>query len=195
MEIILASSSPRRKILLKTLLNNFGLKFKVQPAGITEYFPPKIKNIHSFVCELALEKAKEVSKKNKGIIIGADTVVVYGEKIFNKPIDSNDAIKMLRFLSGKTHKVITGIAIIDSVSKSVNKFHETTFVTFRKLKKSEIEFYVKSGSPMDKAGAYGIQDDFGSTFVSKINGDYFNVVGLPIVKTYFALKKALKMRI
>jgi septum formation protein len=194
-DIILASASPRRKYLLDMLLSNFGLKFLVKPANIAEYFPLKIENIPDFVCNLALEKAKEVSKKYEGVVIGADTVVVYGQRILNKPDDSTGAAGMLRFLSGKTHKVITGVAIADTIRRKNYKIYETTAVTFRKLEKNEIDFYVSSGSSMDKAGAYGIQDDFGSTFVSKINGDYFNVVGLPIVKTYLVLKKVLGLRI
>ncbi len=112
-----------------------------------------------------------------------------GSKILGKPNNKAEAKKMLGFLSGKTHKVITGIGIIDTINGISHKTFETTYVTFRKLSKKEIEFYVASGSPMDKAGAYGIQDDFGGTFVKKIKGDYFSIMGLPIVKTYLLLKK------
>jgi septum formation protein len=98
---------------------------------------------------------------------------------------------MLKSLSGKEHKVYTGIAIIDKEHDLIYKTHETTKVKFRKISDKEIMFYVSGGSPMDKAGAYGIQDDFGSTFVEKINGDYFNVVGLPVVKTYLGLNRVL----
>jgi septum formation protein len=177
------------------LLGNFGLKFRIVPANIEEYFPKKIQNIAIFVSNLALEKAKEVAKRKSGIIIGADTVVVLGGRILGKPSNRAGAKKMLGLLSGKTHKVITGIGIIDTVKGSTYKTFETTHVTFRKLSKEEIDFYVTSGSPMDKAGAYGIQDDFGSTFVKKINGDYFNIMGLPIVKTYLLLKKVLDIGI
>jgi septum formation protein len=176
------------------LLRNFGLKFQVEIANINEYIPEKIQNIPDFACGLAFDKAKEVSEISKGVIIGADTVVNIGNKILGKPSDVNEASKMLHTLSGKTHKVITGIAIINNITNKTIKTFETTSVTFRKLSLKEIKFYVSSGSPMDKAGAYGIQDDFGSTFVSKINGDYFNVVGLPIVKTYLALSKMLNFK-
>ncbi len=194
-EIILASASPRRKYLLEVLLRNFGLKFRVEPANIAEHFPEAIGNIPLFVSKLALEKAKAVKSGSRAVVIGADTVVVLGNKILNKPEDKKDAVKMLGFLSGKTHEVITGIAVLDKAKNRSYKTFETTLVTFRRLSKSEIDFYVRSGSPLDKAGAYGIQDDFGSTFVKRIEGDYFNVVGLPIVKTYLALKKALDLRI
>lgn len=194
-KIILASASPRRKFLLNMLLSNFGLTFSVVPSNIEEYFPEKIKNLQLLVSKLALQKSLEVAKKKKGIIIGADTVVVLGNNILGKPTDADDAKKMLKLLSGKTHKVITGVGIIDTIDNKVYRIHESTQVTFRKLDKKEIHFYVQTGSPMDKAGAYGIQDDFGSTFVSKIAGDYFNIVGLPIVKTYLALKKALDISI
>jgi septum formation protein len=96
---------------------------------------------------------------------------------------------MLKFLSGKSHKVYTGLVILDSISGKIYKTFETTSVKFRKLSLKEIKFYVKGGSPMDKAGAYGIQDDLGSTFVEKITGDYFNIVGLPLLKTYTGLSK------
>ena len=96
---------------------------------------------------------------------------------------------MLKMLSGKTHKVFTGVSILNSSENKRITFYDVTKVTFRKLSNKEIDFYVQTGSPMDKAGAYGIQDDLGSTFVSVINGDFFNVVGLPVIKTYLGLKK------
>jgi septum formation protein len=195
LKIILASSSPRRKYLLQMLLGNFGLKFEVIPANIEEYFPEKISRIDSFTENLAYMKAKDVSQKYKGIVIGADTIVVLGGKIMGKPVNKRDAVKMLKGLSGKSHKVYTGVAIIDSVKNTAHKFHEVTSVKFRKLLSKEINFYVNSGSPMDKAGAYGIQDDFGSIFIEKIDGDYFNVVGLPVVKTYLVLKKILGIKL
>jgi septum formation protein len=195
MEIILASASPRRKYLLGVLLSNFGLKFRVEPANIVEFFPESIRNIPLFVSKLALEKANVIAAKREAIVIGADTVVVLGNKILNKPEHHDEAAEMLHLLSGKTHRVITAIAVVDKARRRSYKTFESTFVTFRKLTGREINFYVESGSPLDKAGAYGIQDDFGSTFVKKIDGDYFNVVGLPIVKTYLLLKKVLDLRI
>jgi septum formation protein len=193
-KIILASASPRRKYLLEMLLGNFGLKFTVEAANIAEHFPDSINNLPDYVSRLAGKKASVVASRRKAVVIGADTVVLLGSSILNKPESKAEAKRMLSALSGKTHTVITGIAFVDSVNNTKFRTHEKTRVTFRKLTKGEIDFYVEGGSPMDKAGAYGIQDDFGSTFVSKINGDYFNVVGLPIVKTYLALNKFLKLR-
>jgi septum formation protein len=177
------------------LLSNFGLKFRVEPANIEEFFPKRIKNIENHVSMLALEKAVAVAGRKKAVVIGADTIVILGKKILNKPLSRKEAVFMIETLSGRTHRVITGIAIVDSEKGCSYRMHETTDVTFRKLNRKEIEYYVRTDSPLDKAGAYGIQDDFGSTFVSKINGDYFNVVGLPIVKTYLALKKVLDLRL
>ena len=97
-------------------------------------------------------------------------------------------------LSGKTHKVYTGLVILNSYSNKLYKTYEVTKVKFRKLLSKEIDFYVNSNAPMDKAGAYGIQDDFGSTFIEKIEGDYFNVVGLPLLKTYIGLKNFVKLK-
>ena len=169
--IILASASPRRKLLLKALLKNFGLKFDVIQANIVEYIPEKVRNYGNFAANLAELKALEVAVKNNGIIIAADTIVVFKGKILGKPNTQSDAKKMLKLLSGNTHRVYTGLVIFDTSGDKLYKTFEVTSVKFRKLSYREIEFYVSTGSPMDKAGSYGIQDDFGSTFVEKINGD------------------------
>lgn len=174
------------------LLKNFGLKFVVIPANIAEYIPQKIRNFADFVMGLAYEKAAYVAKKHDGIVLGADTIVVLNGKVLGKPQNKHQARQMLKMLSGRVHKVYTGLVIADFVNSMIYKTYEVTKVKFRKLSDKEISFYVSGGSPMDKAGAYGIQDDFGSTFVERINGDYFNVVGLPIVKTYLGLNKILK---
>ncbi len=192
-QIILASSSPRRKLLLNALLKNFGLKFAVIPANIVEIIPKNVQKFGYFALNLAKIKALEVAKSQKGLIIAADTIVVINNRILGKPENPEKAVKMLKELSGKEHKVYTGLVILDSISGEIYKTFEVTKVKFRKLLSSEIEFYVKGGSPMDKAGAYGIQDDLGSTFVEKISGDYFNIVGLPVLKTYTGLKKFIKM--
>jgi septum formation protein len=194
-QIILASTSPRRKYLLEMILSNFGLKFDIIPANIKEYIPEKVKNYGDLVKKLAIKKAELVAKDNDGIIIGADTIVVLEDKVMGKPVSAMEAKLMLRKLSGRQHKVYSGISVINSTSKTRVIDYEVTSVFFRTLKEDEINFYVESGSPMDKAGAYGIQDDFGSTFVEKINGDYFNVVGLPVVKTYLALKQIMKINL
>jgi septum formation protein len=192
-KIFLASSSPRRKYLFSMLLNNFGLKFQVKPANIEEYIQKEASNYSVLVKRLAYNKAKTVSIKHKGIVLGADTIVVIGDKILGKPKSAREAGRMLQTLSGNWHKVYTGIVFINSVTSYIYQAYEVTRVKFRKLDPDEIDFYIKSGSPLDKAGAYGIQDDFGSTFVEKISGDYFNIVGLPILKTYLGLKKVLKL--
>ncbi len=186
-KIILASSSPRRKLLLNALLKNFGLKFDVIQANIVEYIPERVKNYGKFAADLAELKALEVAVNNDGLIIAADTIVVYKDRILGKPESSAGAVKMLRTLSGNQHKVYTGLVVFDTSSDKLYKSFEVTSVKFRKIPLREINFYVNTGSPMDKAGAYGIQDDFGSTFVEKISGDYFNVVGLPVFRLYSAL--------
>jgi len=191
-KIILASGSPRRKMLLNALLKKFGLKFVVIPANIEEYIPAKINDFGKFTADLAELKALEVAQNNNGLIIAADTIVVYKNKVLGKPGSKSEAKKMLNLLSGKKHNVFTGICIVDTEKNQYIKTYEKTEVSFRKLQNKEIEFYVNSGSPMDKAGSYGIQDDLGSTFVKNINGDYFNVVGLPVLKLYLNMSKFIK---
>lgn len=180
---ILASQSPRRKHLLKLL----GLKFKS--------FHPQIEENHRgekpvyYAKKLAEDKAEVANKKfqNK-IIIAADTIVVIDGKILEKPKSPDDAKRMLRTLSGKTHIVYTAICLINQNNKKKLIDVEKTFVTFRKLTSKEIDEYVESGSCLDKAGSYGIQDDLGAVFVEKINGCYYNVVGLPLQKLYLMLQ-------
>ncbi|MBO6620596.1 MAG: septum formation inhibitor Maf [Balneola sp.] len=188
MKIILASQSPRRKKLLEQL----GLQFEVIPSSVNENNdePDPVKLVES----LAFQKANDVSKSNpESLIIGSDTVVVYKNKILGKPENKNEASIMLNELSGKQHFVYTGVALIktdhqSSIANSLN-FSETTIVHFSKLDQSEIDSYINTGSPMDKAGSYGIQDDWGAVFVKQIEGDFYNVVGLPINRLYFELKK------
>lgn len=193
MRIILASKSPRRRYLLKMLLGNFGLKFDAIPANIVEFYGDNVKNYGSLVIKLARQKAFKVYEKQQGTIIAADTIVVLHNKILGKPTTKDEAKRILKLLSGRTHKVYTGLSILSS-NQSYESY-EVTNVSFRRLLDEEVDFYVNSGSPMDKAGAYGIQDDFGSTFIRKIDGDYFNVVGLPLLKTYIGLKKFIKFHL
>jgi septum formation protein len=139
---------------------------------------------------LARDKAESVAEVlGNGIFIGADTIVVLEGEYLAKPADAADAVRMLERLSGRTHAVITGVAILEYPERTIELFHEETFVTFRRIPRSEIEEYVAGGSPMDKAGAYGIQDDYGAVFVTRIEGCYYNVVGLPLSHTYSALRK------
>jgi septum formation protein len=186
-QYILASQSPRRKQLLKLL----GLNFKV--------FHPQIEENHkgekplTYAKKLAEEKAEAANRKFKNkIIIAADTIVVIDNRILEKPISENDAKRMLKTLSGRTHIVYTAICVINQLNGKKITDYEKTFVTFRKLNPAEIDEYIKTGSCMDKAGAYGIQDDLGAVFVSKVNGCYYNVVGLPLQKLYLILNSITK---
>lgn len=181
--IILASTSPRRKHLLKKL----GVPFTIVASDFDEKFNPRFgpKKQAEF---LSLQKAEIVAKRLKeGIVIGADTVVALENEIFGKPKDEKEAKTILKKLSGKMHLIVTGITIIDAKSKKrVTKSIETK-VWFRHLTSSEISNYIQREKPFDKAGAYAMQD-LGSIFIKKIEGDYFGAVGLPL----FALAKELK---
>jgi len=186
-QYILASQSPRRKLLLKLL----GLNFKV--------FHPQIEENHRgekpliYAKKLAQEKAEAANQKFKNkIIIAADTIVVIDNHILEKPRSESDARRMLKTLSGRTHVVYTAICAINQLNGKKITDYEKTFVTFRKLTSVEIDEYIKTGSCMDKAGAYGIQDDLGAVFVSKVNGCYYNVVGLPLQKLYLILNSITK---
>ena len=184
MKIILASGSPRRHLLL----NMINLPHEVIPSSVEEIVNPTLKP-HEVAEELALQKGSDVAQSNPGkLIIAADTIVVLENIILGKPSNFGEAFSMLTQLSGRTHEVITGVALIKGNASEKTVFHVSTSVTFAKLTPAEIKAYIQTGSPMDKAGSYGIQDDFGSLFVSRIDGDYFNVVGLPIQKLYETLK-------
>ena len=176
-ELILASGSPRRKELLETA----GLDFKVIVADVDERIPDGA-TPQEAVKALALQKAQAVAKDyEKSIVIGADTVVVCDGEILGKPKNEDDAFNMLRSLSGRTHSVCTGVALINDTE--IRNFCEVTEVEFYNLSDDEIKAYIKTGEPMDKAGAYGIQGK-GCVLVKQIVGDYFNVVGLPVSKVY-----------
>lgn len=182
-KIILASASPRRQELLKQI----GLQFDVLVEPVDETFPADALP-GAAVCEVARRKAHAVLNTVKeGIIIGADTVVVLGDKILGKPTGNDDAVNTLTMLSGCEHLVITGFCVIDSVTGQEAAASATTRVFFRQLTSAEILSYVNSGEPMDKAGAYGIQG-LGALLVDKIEGCYFNVVGLPLTKVALTLR-------
>jgi septum formation protein len=142
---------------------------------------------------LSERKARDIGfKVPSGIILGADTIVVIGDEILTKPADKEDAVRMLMRLSGEKHEVYTGFTILEVPSwRSVTEC-ERTEVWFRKLSMDEIIRYVEGGSPMDKAGAYGIQDDFGAVFVNRVCGDFYNVVGLPLSRFYCAFMSFMK---
>lgn len=180
--LILASSSPRRK----ELLTNLGLTFEVSASLIDEIIDASATPAE-IVISLAQQKAIDVSKQfPDSFVIGADTIVVKDSIILGKPKDEQDANNMLKMLSGQTHSVYTGVAI---VKKSVpTTFFVETAVTFWPLTDEEIDQYIQSGEPFDKAGSYGIQG-LGATLVKEIKGDYFSVVGLPVSRLIRELKK------
>ena len=183
---VLASGSPRRRRLLEQL----GLSFEVRVPDVDETPPPDA-TPQDVVLKLALDKAERVAESVPGaLILAADTVVFLDGDLLNKPTDEADARRMLRLLSGQTHTVCTGIAIIHAASDRCVTAAVDTRVTFGNLDDDEIARYVSTGSPMDKAGGYGIQDDYGALFVSRIDGDYYNVVGLPLHRFYRLLRTA-----
>ncbi len=186
MQIILASQSPRRSELLKQL----GLNFQIRIANIDESNSMGLK-ASELVQYLAFEKAKAVAENSSldrdSIVIGADTVVVKDGAILGKPRDKQDAFNMLKGLSGSWHEVMTGIAVIDANSFKYDKCVEITRVKMKELKDETINAYINSGEPLDKAGAYGIQG-LGAVLIDRIEGCYFNVVGLPISKLSDILK-------
>jgi len=173
--VILASASPRRKELLAKL----GLTFKIVPAHIDESMLPGEKPLEH-VRRLAEEKGRAIAEKYpEQIIISADTIVVYHEQILGKPIDKTDAFNMLRLLSGNTHQVITAFSILCGSGNILMTEDEVTEVRFRDLSDEDIREYIEGGSPMDKAGAYGIQD-ISANLVQSISGCFYNVIGFPI---------------
>ena len=178
-EIILASASPRRKELLEKL----DLEFSVCPADIDESLLPD-EDAGMYPLRTAVQKAMAVAKTaENAIIIAADTVVVLDDRILGKPKDEKEAKEMLQRLSGREHIVITGIGVVDTVSGRTLSATEQTIVYFHPWEEEEIDAYIASGECMDKAGSYGIQGK-GSLLVRKIDGDYFNVMGLPLSKLY-----------
>ena len=185
LQIYLASKSPRRRKLLK-LLN---INFKSFTVDVNENISKTEKPAH-IVKRLANEKLLKAKEKVKnGIIITADTIVVLDGKVIGKPTSTKNAKTILKKLSGRVHKVYTGFSVWNSDKNIIIADYEKTIVEFRNLFDREIDDYIYGGSPMDKAGAYGIQDDIGAVFIKKINGCYYNVVGLPLTKIYQALIK------
>jgi septum formation protein len=181
--LVLASASPRRAQLLR-LIN---LPFTVCPSSVAEdgvnHLEPRDQAV-----DLAVRKARAVASVfTWGIVIGADTIVEMNGQVFGKPADEEDARGMLRQLSGRTHNVFTGIALMDCPSGRLASSVSQTRVTFRQLDEEEIKAYVAGGSPMDKAGAYGIQD-FSAVFASRIDGCFYNVMGFPLTEFYLMLR-------
>lgn len=177
-KLILASSSPRRQYLMKEA----GFNFTIEKPDVEETFPASLP-VEQVARYLASKKAEYFRMKIVDeIIVTADTVVIIDNKILNKPLDRLEAIDMLTTLSGKTHRVMTGVCILSKEKEE--SFDDTTEVTFKKLTQTEIAYYVDHYKPYDKAGAYGAQDWIGMVAIAKIEGSYFNVMGLPIHKVY-----------
>jgi septum formation protein len=182
--IILASASPRRK----EILGKTGLKFGIDESRYEEKTDIGLKP-HDLAEFLSREKAREVARRHKdALVIAADTIVVLRGRIFGKPSDTEQAKEMLRGFSGKTHSVITGFTIIDTASNKEISRSITSKVFFKKLSTDEIEAYIRSGEPLGKAGAYAVQG-LGAVFIKKIEGDFFNVMGLPLYALMGSLKK------
>ncbi|MBE0423208.1 MAG: septum formation protein Maf [Lutibacter sp.] len=181
--IILASGSPRRQELFKEL----GLDFSIQLKAVEEIYPPTFKGaeITNYLAELKTAAFTDLAEND--ILITSDTIVWLNDKAIEKPKDKQQAIEMLQELSGKCHKVITSICIKTITSQKV--FYDVTKVCFKPLSLEEITYYVENYQPFDKAGAYGIQEWIGFIGVNKIEGSYFNVMGLPVHKLYEELMK------
>lgn len=177
--LVLASASPRRR----DLLNRLGLTVVVRPSGADETWPHSL-DVGPAAETVALRKARAVVAPG-ALILAADTVVVLDGEILGKPADADAAHATLRRLSGRTHTVVTGLAL--RLGERTTTAHERTLVTFANLTDREIGAYVATGSPLDKAGAYGIQDDAGALLVARVEGDYPNVVGLPLRRLYETL--------
>ena len=183
MEIILASASPRRK----EILQNTKLNFDIQKSDVEEVMLEN-ESPEDMVVRLAYEKAFDVAKRNTDrLVIGADTIVALDNEVLGKPKDQNEAYQMIKRLSNKTHKVITGISLINLKENKIIKDYVVSFVTFKDLSEDSIKDYINTNESLDKAGAYGIQG-YGALLVKNIQGDYFNIVGLPISKLSDLLK-------
>jgi len=188
--LVLASASPRRQALLR----NAGISFVVQPADVDET-PLAGESPRDCAERLAREKALAVWRlRPQDLVLGADTIVVVEDTILGKPVDADDAGRMLRMLSGRVHRVITGVCLVKAVAgqaplvSEAKTSSETTLVTMSDISDDEIRDYVATGEPMDKAGAYAIQG-MASRWIPRIEGDYSNVVGLPVALVYRMLRE------
>ena len=183
--IILASNSPRRR----ELLGGLGIAFEVRVLpDISESYPDTLAADETAEY-IAVEKAAayQAVMQPDDLVITADTVVISGDEVLGKPVDEADACRMLRLLSGRTHHVVTGVCL--TTSRLQRSFSVKTDVTFKTLSDEEISYYVNTYQPMDKAGAYGIQEWIGYIGVTGLQGSYFNVMGLPVQRIYEELKK------
>lgn len=185
--IILASRSPRRQ----QLLHEMGIRFNTVSREYEESYPDNLKGeeIATYLSELKAKGFKNEIFVNE-IVITADTIVWCNNEVLGKPSDAEDAKRMIRKLSGNTHEVITGVTLLSAEKEKT--FSDTTKVTFEKLCEEEISYYIDNFKPYDKAGAYGIQEWIGVAACSRIEGSYFNVVGLPVQKLYKELKEFIR---
>lgn len=184
--VILASASPRRKQLLREI----GLKFEVIPSNESEPDQPHL-SPGEWAMRQALAKSRDVAKRfPNAVVIGADTIVVLGRKVYNKPKDMADAKRMLRELCGHTHRVITGVCVLHAKAHRKLLFAETTHVTFRKLNDRQIAAYLRRIHPLDKAGAYAAQEH-GSAIIERVEGSFANVVGFPVETFLLKMKSWL----
>ena len=188
-DIKLASKSPRRHQLLRNIIKDFEIVSK----EIDESYPKSLK-ANEIALYLANLKAKSYEKeaKENQLYITADTIVVYQQKVLGKPKNEKDAFNMLQELSGKTHRVYTGVSLL--FNGEINSFVDATEVTFYDLSEEEIKFYIDYHRPMDKAGSYGIQEWMGYVGVKKMEGDFFNVMGLPLHRLYREIEKVISKK-
>lgn len=190
-KLILASNSPRRRELLAGL----GLPFRVKVLpDVGESYPENMPadQVAGYIAREKAQAYKDIMAPDE-LIITADTVVIAGNDVLEKPVDAADARRMLREISGCTHHVVTGVCL--TTAKRQSSFSVSTAVTFKKLSAEEIDFYVEHYKPFDKAGAYGIQEWIGMTGVTAITGSYFNVMGLPVQRIYEELRRNFGLRI
>lgn len=184
LDIFLASKSPRRQALLKNIIPEFEIISK----QIDEIYPEELSTLE-IAKYLAILKATaylDISSK-KNLFITADTIVVLDNKVLGKPKDYDDAFNMIKSLSGNTHIVHTGVALLHN--GNIESFQDSTHVTFYELNEKEIDFYIRNQQPYDKAGAYGIQEWMGYVGIKKMEGDFFNVMGLPLHRLYREMEK------
>ena len=181
-DVVLGSNSPRRR----ELLNDMGVEFRVEAIkGIDETYPANLP-VEEIPVYLARIKAEGHPLQMNELLITADTVVVLDDEVLGKPVSEADARKMLRDLSGRAHRVISGVCV--TTHDRIESFADTSIVHFAELTDDEIDYYIKHYRPLDKAGAYGIQEWIGNIGISGINGDFYNVMGLPTRKLYQILK-------
>ncbi|KPM47094.1 Maf family protein [Jiulongibacter sediminis] len=184
--LVLGSGSPRRKEILEKAGFQFSVEVKPTNESFSESMP--VGEVASYI---SAQKVNEFGDEyNDKIVLCSDTVVILNGEIMNKPIDVSEAAMMLKTLSGNQHKVITGVSV--KVNGEVNSFSDECFVNFEELSDAEIDYYIKTCKPFDKAGAYGIQDFIGMAKISKLEGSFYTVMGLPVHKVYQALQPYIR---